>query len=133
MHRTTLLRVPVLDWKLYLHQFVRGDEDRELHDHPWHFWSWVIAGEYVEVLSHDCPRGDYLSFVGGKPQLVHTDRRPRWSIRYRTAHHSHRVETSGCWTICLCSHKVRSWGFWDALGGWTGWQAYLAKKGCYDA
>lgn len=34
---------------LYLHQFLSGDGDRHLHDHPWHWaYSIVLCGGYVE-------------------------------------------------------------------------------------
>src|SRR5216684_5751014 len=35
---------------IYLHRFLRSDEDRALHDHPWDNRSWILSGEYVEHL-----------------------------------------------------------------------------------
>src|SRR6185312_6999729 len=35
---------------VYLHRFLRSDDDRALHDHPWDNRSWVLSGEYVEHL-----------------------------------------------------------------------------------
>lgn len=32
----------------YLHCFVRSDDDRALHDHPWNFASLILFGEYNE-------------------------------------------------------------------------------------
>src|SRR5204863_4145770 len=34
--------------KLMLNYFHRSDEDRELHDHPWQFWSFIILRGYIE-------------------------------------------------------------------------------------
>lgn len=34
---------------VYLHKFLRDDDDRALHDHPWWFVSVMLWGQYVEV------------------------------------------------------------------------------------
>jgi hypothetical protein len=33
---------------MYLHQFIRDDEDRALHDHPWFNMSLLLSGQYIE-------------------------------------------------------------------------------------
>jgi hypothetical protein len=33
---------------LYLHCFLRSDDDRALHDHPWNWATWISHGEYKE-------------------------------------------------------------------------------------
>lgn len=33
---------------VYLHQFLRSDDDRALHDHPGDNVSWILSGLYVE-------------------------------------------------------------------------------------
>jgi len=36
---------------VYLHRFLRSDDDRAVHDHPWDNRSWMILdGEYLEYL-----------------------------------------------------------------------------------
>jgi len=37
-------------FNIYLHQFLRSDDDRALHDHPWFSLSHIIEGSYNEVL-----------------------------------------------------------------------------------
>jgi hypothetical protein len=101
---------------LRLHHFLRGDADRELHDHPWSFVTLVLAGGYVDVSS------------AGEDVL-----RPG-SVRYRSARHAHRVETAGCWTLVLSGPISRAWGFW-AAEGWTPWKEFHALNGhpaCVD-
>ena len=44
-----LPRNPVLN--VYLHHFLRSDDDRALHDHPWVNASVLLDGDYVEVLA----------------------------------------------------------------------------------
>lgn len=46
LQRFILLRCPL--GALYLHRFFRGDEDKCLHDHPWHFVSLILKGGYWE-------------------------------------------------------------------------------------
>lgn len=36
-------------FNIYLHKFLRDDDDRALHDHPWFWCSIMLRGEYVEV------------------------------------------------------------------------------------
>src|SRR6185369_13137745 len=58
---------------IYLHKFMRDDEDRALHDHPWWFISLVLRGAYTEVTD------------------AGETRREAWSLAYRPATHRHRV------------------------------------------
>ena len=34
---------------IYVHEILRSDEDRELHDHPWDFTSIILSGSYLET------------------------------------------------------------------------------------
>lgn len=40
-------RNPIVN--VYLHKFLRSDDDRALHDHPWWFVSLILRGQYDEV------------------------------------------------------------------------------------
>ncbi|YCU56687.1 hypothetical protein ACRYGV_18085 [Mycobacteroides abscessus] len=91
---------------IYLHQFIRSDDDRALHDHPWWFWSFVLAGHYYEH------RAD------GRRIKRH------WaSIAYRAAKTRHRVELPKsndpmslleredcCWTIVVTGPEPATGG-----------------------
>lgn len=35
-------------FSIYIHQFLRSDRD-DLHDHPWHFFSYLVRGSYKEL------------------------------------------------------------------------------------
>jgi hypothetical protein len=48
--RWTILEIA--GWSLKLHRFHRSDEDRDLHDHPWTFWSLILLGGYYEWLPY---------------------------------------------------------------------------------
>src|ERR1700756_4330698 len=44
--------IPRNRWfNIYLHHFLRSDDDRALHDHPWWNCSILLRGRYVEVTS----------------------------------------------------------------------------------
>jgi len=99
--------VPRNPWlNLYLHKFLRDDEDRALHDHPWWFVSVMLRGGYREIVR--------LSEL----------RRAAPSIAFRKAEHQHRVvlwrDDAGhiqpCWTLVLTGRKRRTWGFWCPKG-----------------
>ena len=92
---------------IYVHKFLRSDDDRALHDHPWWFVSLMLRGRYDEVTD----RG--------------VKRRRAGSIAYRPAEWRHRVRlirrglpSAGqvwevpCWTLIITGRRVRTWGFW---------------------
>ncbi len=120
--------IPRNPWlNLYLHEFLRDDDDRALHDHPWWFVSIMLKGMYNEIRENG-HRGQ----VRGAP-----------SIAYRRATDRHRVvlETRDgkvvpCWTIVITGPKVRDWGFWCPKG-FVVWHEFCARdnegsvgKGC---
>jgi len=87
---------------IYLHQFLRDDDDRALHDHPWPSLSVCIGGGYHEVLV-----GNVIKW------------RPVGSIVWRRSTHQHRIVLDRgrpAWTIFVTGPKVRSWGFWCPQG-----------------
>lgn len=124
---------------LYLHEFLRSDDDRALHDHPWMNCSLVLSGGYLEVL----PAGKGL-FRRGDPQVGGTPRwRPPGSVVARLPRSAHRLVVppqgfgaAPTVTLFLTGPRVRSWGFWcpeaspaakDGHGGWRHWQDFVAK------
>ena len=102
-------RNPVLN--VYLHKFLRSDDDRALHDHPWWFVSVILKGEYREITEH----GDVLR-VGGGWRLWEATR----LLAFRPAEWRHRValirddgvHESPCWTLIVTGRRTRTWGFW---------------------
>ena len=74
--------IPRNRWfNIYLHQFLRSDDDRALHDHPWVNLSILLTGRYME---HD---------VDGNVTL----RKPwrpwaPWRLVFRLATTFHRIE-----------------------------------------
>lgn len=89
--------IPRNDWfNVYLHKFLRDDDDRAMHDHPWNSLSILIVGRYIEQTA----AGRKLYKAG--------------SVIRRKATHTHRVELidgKPAWTLFLTGPKVRDWGF----------------------
>lgn len=110
--------IPRNPWcSIYLHKFLRDDEDRALHDHPWWFVSWMLKGGYEEFI--------YQGFLPA---------RRRWlSLALRPATHRHRVrllrDVTGAmvpaWTLVVTGPRIREWGFWCPQG-FRPWQAFTA-------
>lgn len=87
-------------FNLFLHKFLRDDDDRVLHDHPWWFISFLFKGGYREILESD-------SLIRDSP-----------SICFRPAQHKHRVvlRVVPTWSLILTGPKIRTWGFWCPKG-----------------
>lgn len=114
-------RNPVFN--VYVHQFLRSDDDRALHDHPWLFnCSILLEGGYIE----HSPRGKRLMDAGD------------WKFRWGRA--PHRVQLFGdegdppdrpfieavpCWTVFITGPRVRQWGF-HCPQGWVHWKDFTA-------
>lgn len=132
----------VIGWmpNLYLHQFLRDDDDRALHDHPSWAASFILEGCYIE---HTIAAGGIHSlnvFRAG-------------SLRFLPTRHAHRIELDHalflkgnaydengdylgtdyrrgpklpCWTLFLFGPTVRNWGFHCPDSGWIPWQQFTA-------
>lgn len=112
---------------IYLHRFMRSDDDRALHDHPWSNVSVLLRGRYVE----------HTIAAGGIH--IRTERRAG-NVKIRPSGTSaHRIElTDGdCWTLFMTGPRYRHWGFHCTDRGWVHWEDFTAPgapgeigKGC---
>lgn len=108
--------IPRNRWaNIYLHQIMRDDDDRALHDHPWDNVSIVLDGPgYLEV----------------KPSAVVA--RHRGSIVLRRAEAAHRLvlfrDASGApvptWSLFVTGRLRRSWGF-HCPKEWRHWKKFV--------
>lgn len=134
--------IPRNRWfNVYLHQFLRSDDDRALHDHPWVNLSILLRGGYIE----------HTIAAGG---IAHRDFlfAPAWRFR-RSGRFAHRIELLNgfesfasettepkpmpCWTLFITGPRYRSWGFHCPEQGWIHWKRFTAPddssvvgKGC---
>ncbi|MCB1424106.1 MAG: hypothetical protein KDJ69_16920 [Nitratireductor sp.] len=102
-------------FNIYLHEFVRDDDDRALHDHPWWSFSIMLSGLIIEQLK------------GGDKRLVDPG-----DIIVRPARFAHRIEVVGkpCVTLFITGPRIREWGFHcpedSPAGGWRHWKDFTA-------
>lgn len=109
---------------VYVHQFLRSDDDRALHDHPWPSSSLILDGRYIE----HTPEGQFVRQPG--------------DFVSRSADALHRVELIGSApviTLFTTGPKVRDWGF-ACPQGWVPWQQFChptdptkVGRGCGEA
>ena len=112
-------------FNVYLHKFLRDDDDRALHDHPWVSVSVTLRGGYVE-------------HTGGGVR-----RRKAGGVVFRPARLAHRIEllrdgdrASPAWTLFITGPRIREWGF-HCPRGWIHWREFTSEtdsgnvgKGC---
>lgn len=92
---------------IYLHQIIRDDDDRALHDHPWDCTSIILQGVLREVL----PEGSRLLTPG--------------TITSRKAEDAHRLEVvdGPVWSLFVTGKVRRQWGF-HCPNGWVHWKDF---------
>lgn len=107
-------RNPLLN--VYLHHFLRSDDDRALHCHPWPNCSILLRGTYTE---HTIAAGG----VHRRQILRAGDVRVRPSGAM-----AHRVELHDgpCWTLFITGPRYREWGF-HCERGWVHWKDFTAS------
>lgn len=105
-------------FNVYVHCFLRDDDDRALHDHPWMWCSILLRGGYSE----------HTIDAGG----IHQRRlRIAPSIKVSLPSRAHRIELRRaygqprpCWTLFITGPRVRNWGFHCPERGWVPWQEF---------
>jgi len=101
-------------FNIYLHQIVRPDDDRALHDHPWANVSLILRGSYFEVFEQGVP--------GRTPDKARERRAGSLTFRWPTSAHR-LVVRSPCWSLFITGPRVRQWGF-HCPTGWVHWKDF---------
>lgn len=105
-------------FNIYLHHFLRSDDDRALHDHPWINCSILLSGSYREHMP-----GDIIKLrKPWRPWLP-------WRLPMRWPSSAHRVELidgNSVWTLFITGPKIRTWGF-HCQRGWIPWTEFVEK------
>lgn len=83
-------------FSIRLHHWFHSDDNRNMHDHPWNFYTLILKGSYLDESKYGAER-------------VKAGR-----IYYRPATHAHWVhlDKSRVWSLILTGPKIRRWGFW---------------------
>lgn len=119
-------RNPVFN--VYLHHFLRSDDDRALHDHPWWNLSVLLEGRYVE----------HTIAAGG---INYHRELSAGAVKFRLAKAAHRIELidGPVWTLFITGPRFRSWGF-HCPKRWVHWREFTSPEnkgevgaGCGDS
>ena len=108
-------RNPVFN--VYLHQFLRSDDDRALHDHPWANLSVLLDGEYTE----------HTIAAGG---IQHRTVRKAGQLALRGPRAAHRIELHAgpCATLFITGPRVRPWYFHCPERGLVHWKDFVDAR-----
>jgi hypothetical protein len=87
---------------VYVHELRTADPDRDCHDHPWTFRSWVLSGGYVEEVREQ---------DGSK----HNVYRHRGSIHTMPLWRAHRIKAvqPNTVTLVIVGRRRKVWGFFE--------------------
>lgn len=128
-------------FNVYLHQFLRSDDDRALHDHPWANASILLRGGYIEhtIDAGGIHRKRLLEAVAVRVRLTgkiahrvelltQYVRRPAGvQLNERVSEIAH-IEPAPCWTIFITGPRYREWGFHCPEQGWIPWQRFVDER-----
>jgi len=84
------------NYSIRIHHWIRSDDDRHFHDHPWNFMSIILKGKYVNVT----PEGKF-----------HVEAISRWKSNAKDKHYL-KIPEGGAWTVLLCGKPFHKWGFY---------------------
>jgi hypothetical protein len=104
-------------FNIYLHEIVRDDDDRALHDHPWVNLSYLLEGSYTEV-----------TIAAGGINHRAVLRAGDWRFRRSTA--AHRLEldhSSRVLSLFITGPRIREWGF-HCHKGWRHFKEFVAIR-----
>lgn len=124
-------------FNVYLHQFLRDDDDRALHDHPWPWCSILLDGGYVE---HTIAAGGvhkrqerYAGSikVSGPWRAHRVELMPAWWLNPDLdaafdQYEASPEEKAPCWTLFITGPRLRRWGFHCAEQGWVDYEKFTA-------
>lgn len=110
-------------FNLFVNRILRSDKDRDLHDHPWWFLSFILWNGYTET------RTQLIKTSTGEFLLERMPKRVRpLSVIFRRAKDLHRLELHRpAVTLVLTGPSVRKWGFRTRYG-WVEADKYAAAK-----
>lgn len=107
-------------FNIYIHQFVRDDNDEALHDHPWASLSITVQGLAREIYA---PKG-----CNPSNEREHASRLiGAGDVTWRGLFFAHRIEVVNgpVVTVFVTGPNLREWGFWCPKG-WKHWKQFVA-------
>lgn len=133
-------------FNIYLHRFMRSDDDRALHDHPWWSIGMLLSGRYLEHVPDYSLEYTMIESSQSGPWKMLTN---RWIHRRATVTRLRRpfrpiIRRAGCihrvelmktitgkerpvWTLFITGPKIREWGFWCPKG-FKHWREFVKLR-----
>lgn len=106
LKRYRLIETP---WfRIYLHRIYLSDNDRDFHDHPWSFVSFILQGGYIEHTPEGTHHFKSGAMITHAPEDLHWLEVPPG----KTAT-----------TLVFTGPRKRTWGF-QTLKGWIPYFSY---------
>jgi len=131
--RPYLLRLIAYFWMtLRLHRFVRGDDDRAPHDHPWWFITFPFTS-YIERYWIQEEGWVEDSPIHGHHELLwapHTRVVKAWRFHFRHRKFRHYVvgradgKSKPFWTFVITGPSHSGWGFWPTPTTFVPWREW---------
>jgi len=84
------------NYSIRIHHWLRSDDKRFFHDHPYDFISIILKGKYTNVT----PEGRFEVKQGSM-----------WKSKAENRHYLD-IPKEGAWTLLLCGKPRIKWGFW---------------------
>jgi hypothetical protein len=140
MNRYWLLKPPERDrgkrrwWHIGIrvHEILRSDLDRHMHDHPWWNISVLLRGTYIEYTPL---RGQHFDIGGYRraPQAGDITEHTTCTVRcpgnivFRKPTNRHKLvlPNGSVWSLFICGPWEQDWGFFVPNVGKVYWRAYL--------
>lgn len=119
LRRLRIVQTPLFG--VYLHEMHAPDDDRDLHDHPFNFWSLILKGGYRERWSRF-------------PSVTHfhqTRSWKRWSFHKVEILEGHSISVLfevPTYTLVFVGRRQADWGFYTK-SGWIPWDQYHIVSG----
>ena len=109
---------------VFFHEFLRGDSDDELHNHPWRTsFSIILAGGYTE---------ERANLVDGEIKVVTRTMRPGMVniIRADDFHRVTLLDGKTTWTLFVAGERTGDeWGFLDTVTKeFLTWREHLIRR-----
>jgi len=97
-------------FSIYIHHILESDQDKHLHNHPWHFSSYILYGGYEETryLNTNGRFVDYLSFT----RIV------KWKTSFKiNEFHKIKLLKNCCWSLVFTGKRINpEWGYLTEKG-----------------
>ncbi|MNO23667.1 hypothetical protein D3C76_134720 [compost metagenome] len=116
-------------WSIRVHHILRPDDDRDLHDHPWHARTVILRGRYTEQRLADEELVGLMKAPACAQVTEFIDRRAgdTATLRHGEYHRIDQVSPGGVFTLFVTSRWQGEWGFL-VNGRKVDWKAYTGEK-----